>query len=88
MKNNKKYITKLFYKFLVENGILFEFLELLGQTRHKTLEVYCMKSKVSRYITNVVTWKIIGSKEDKHLQIQLVNEKWQKYITNYLNNKK
>ena len=47
MKNN---YTKLFYQFLVEQGMLFDFLQMVSTTSHKTLKVHCQITNPKNYI--------------------------------------
>ena len=86
MKNNKKHITKLFYKFLVDNGVMFQVIAAIDQTKHKTLEEHCKRCKVTNYTKYIYAYtdnNTLGGKEWNDL-----NVKWVKFITNYLNNKK
>lgn len=86
MKNNKKHITKLFYKFLVDNGVLFQVLEAIDDSKHKTLEKHCMKCKVTNYVHNIYLFESRGSLTAN--EYANLNLNWRIYITNYLNNKK
>lgn len=86
MKSNKKAITKVFYKFLVDEGILFHFLERLSTTKYKTLEEHCKICKVSNYTRNVWCFGTGGTLTAK--QWTELKLKWQNHIQNYYNQKK
>lgn len=82
MKNNKKAITKVFYIFLVENGILFQFLDLIKTTRFTTLGEHCERCKVQNYIGTA--WAFSLLLENAQMWINKSNE-WREYIQKYYN---
>lgn len=46
----KKKYTKLFYDFLVENGVLFQFMQAIVSSRYGTLIIHCERNRPEKYI--------------------------------------
>lgn len=79
MKNN---YTKLFYQFLVNEGKLFDFLEMLATTNYKTLKKHCLINNPNRYIREAYNY----SRNDKYDWVEKwkhLDESWKNELQRY-----
>lgn len=69
---------QVFYKFLVENGLLFEYLELISGNKLNTLKKQCNHTNPKNYIKNAYLYNRIKYNWDLHWK--LYNDEWCKLL--------
>ena len=77
-KNSLKHPEKVFYVFLCESGMIFQFLDLLRKTRFTSLKKHCERNKPQNYIINAKRWGTLTNKH--HRMWEELDVKWLEHL--------
>lgn len=77
MANRIEKMKEEFYKFLVEEGVLFQFLENLNRDKYKTIEDLCNSTAPSNYLMTAFSW--LNTKEGQSFWSKL-HYKWDNMV--------
>jgi hypothetical protein len=76
----RKKPVKEFYNFLCQEGVLFQFLDLLKETRYKRLSEHCKVNRPVKYVTKCYIFGRITS-GDWDIKWKPINERWIQHLS-------
>jgi hypothetical protein len=88
MKNKE-----VLYNFLVEEGLLFQFIDTISKFGFKSIDDYCKRQSIWSYIRNIAIKfekefevdfnKTVMTRTPQYLMWVQLDTKWEKYLDNY-----